>query len=393
MALVPRRRFCILVLSLVLCIIAVAALAGCGSSTTTSAASTTTAPAGATTTAPAGTTTTAPAASTTTGASTVDASKLKVAFVTEGQVTWPGWYNQGYISLQKAEQKYGFKASISEMATTDTMAKVFTQYAEQGYDLVWAHASAYDFGVPDVAKLYPKTKFLITGGRATGLDNMVSYDYNWRDATYLGGVLASKMSKAGKFGFTIGEAFPTVTDLAMGAKVGFLTFTPSGTFMYNVAGTWGDLDKGKNAAQAQIDAGADVVGAWAGTTGQGVAAADEASNVYYIAEDQDRGALYPKVAIGYAYYTFDTPIMNTIDAIVNNTWKAGSTVYGMDSQANLALLDFKMTDLVPADVKQAVEAEKAKMIAAGGVDKLVPGPPPQYALDEKTTTWFTTATQ
>lgn len=362
------------------CLLVVFVAAGCGS-----AATTTSATSAATTTTAAAATTTAAAGTTTTAAPGKDPSKLKVALCMEGMKAWPGWYNQAIISLRKLEAKYGFKADISEMVTFDTMETVFTQYAEQGYDLVIAHGSLYDLGVPQVAEKYPKTKFLNVGGRYKGVDNVVSYDYNWRDTTYLWGYLSAKMSKTGTIGMTIGEPFPTVSDLALGCKVGFLEARPDGKFLYNVSGTWGDPDKGKETALAQIDSGADVTAAWSGTTGQGVGTAAESRGTYYIAEDQDRLAMFPKAAIAGTHYTFDKPYMEGVELLLSGNWKSSLTVIGMSAE-NAAYLDFKMSDLVPSDIKQQVEEEKQRMIAAGGVSKYKPDVA-KYAIGDVKTWW------
>jgi len=86
---------------------------------------------------------------------------------------------------------------------------------------------------------------------------------------------------------------------------------------------------------------------------------------------------------GHAFYTFDGVIEKTIQSIVDNTWTPGSTVFPMGTGS----LDFKMTDLVPADVQQYIEAEKTKMIEAGGVAKLIPDSS-QYKLDDKVFSWL-----
>lgn len=308
---------------------------------------------------------------------------LKVAFVIQGGIDWPGWNKGGYDALVKAEEKYGFKASISEMVGFEDMDRVFTEYAEAGYDLVWAHASAFDYGVPEVAEKYPEVKWLITGGRFTGLENVISYDYNWRDSTYLFGFLAAKMTETGIFGMTIGEPFPTVTDLALGAKVGFLKNIENGEYIHNVAATWADPDKGREIALAQIDYGADIVSAWAGSTGDGTGAAADERGVHYIAEGMDRGSMYPNSVIGYAFFSFERPIMEVVEAVLSDHWESGLVLFGITDPDEL---NFIVTDLVPEGIKAEVEAEKQRLIDAGGVSGLHPDVK-EYAIDD-VDSWF-----
>ena len=302
-----------------------------------------------------------------------DLSELRVGFAIQGGIDWPGWYKQGYDAIVAAQEEYGFHLSVTEMVGFPDMERVFTQYAEEGYDFVWAHASAFEFGVPEVAKNYPDVKWLITGSRFADEDlpNVVTYDYEWRDAAYVWGYLTALMTEAGVVGMTIGEPYDDLVDLAMGVKVGFLKHRPDGEFIYNVAGTWGDPDIGREIALAQADAGADIVTEWAGTTGVGVATAAEERGLLFIAEDQDIGAMNPDVTIGYAYYTFTRVIFDVMANIADDNWQSGSFVFDV-SPETLDALDFHMTDLVPAEIQEKVVAEKERMMAAGGVSELYP---------------------
>lgn len=302
-----------------------------------------------------------------------DPADLRVGFAIQGGIDWPGWYKQGYEAITKAQEEYGFHLSITEMVGFPDMERVFTQYAEAGYDFVWAHASAFEFGVPEVAKRYPEVQWLITGSRFADeeLENVVTYDYEWRDVAYVWGYLTALMTETGRVGMTIGEPYDDLVDLAMGVKVGFLTHRPDGHFIYNVAGTWGDPDRGREIGLAQIDNGADIVTEWAGTTGAGVATAARDRNVFFIAEDQDIGAMIPEVTIGYAYYTFNKVIFDVLENIFNDQWQSGSIVFDVTPET-LSELDFRMTDLVPQEIQEKVLAEKERMMDAGGVSELYP---------------------
>ncbi|MER6150146.1 BMP family lipoprotein [Streptomyces hirsutus] len=201
-----------------------------------------------------------------------------------------------YAGLQKAEKEFGYKTADIEPTEGETDAdkeQRLSTLARQGYNPVIGVGFAYGPAMTAVAEKYPDTTFGIVDSVVEG-KNVASLVFAEEQASYLAGVAAAKATKTGVVGFIGGVDIPLIHKFRAGFEQGvkatdskvkvipqFLTQTAE-------EGGFSSPDKGKAAAEGQIEKKADVVYQAAGLSGQGVIEAAAKAKVWAIGVDSDQ---------------------------------------------------------------------------------------------------------
>ena len=111
-------------------------------------------------------------------------------------------------------------------------------------------------------------------------------------------MIAAETSKTGKVGFVGGMDIPLISAFECGYAQG-VKYASGGKdeVIANMTGTtpaaWNDPVKGGELAKSQIDRGADIVYAAAGSTGQGVLKAAADAGKFGIGVDSNQNGLFP----------------------------------------------------------------------------------------------------
>ncbi|WP_055630264.1 BMP family lipoprotein [Streptomyces hirsutus] len=201
-----------------------------------------------------------------------------------------------YAGLQKAEKEFGYKTADIEPTDGETDAdkeQRLSTLARQGYNPVIGVGYAYGPAMTAVAEKYPDTTFGIVDFVVEG-KNVASLVFAEEQASYLAGVAAAKATETGVVGFIGGVDIPLIHKFRAGFEQGvkatdskvkvipqFLTQTAE-------EGGFSSPDKGKAAAEGQIEKKADVVYQAAGLSGQGVIEAAAKAKVWAIGVDSDQ---------------------------------------------------------------------------------------------------------
>ena len=92
---------------------------------------------------------------------------FKVALLTPGSVSDHGWNAMAYDGLKSIEAD--MKATINNQEAMGPKIKdSMRSYAQQGYNLVFGHGFEYNEPASEVAKDFPDTVFVTSGGGKTG---------------------------------------------------------------------------------------------------------------------------------------------------------------------------------------------------------------------------------
>jgi basic membrane protein A len=202
-----------------------------------------------------------------------------------------------YAGLQKAQKEFGYKTDDVEPTEGETDAdkeQRLSSLAKQGYNPVIGIGFAYGPAMEAVAKKYPKTTFGIVDSVVEG-KNVASLVFAEQEASYLAGVAAAKATKTNTVGFVGGVDVPLIHKFEAGYKQG-VADTSGGKvkvisqYLTQTAeeGGFSSPDKGKAAAEGQIEKKADVVYQAAGLSGQGVIEAAAKAKVLAIGVDSDQ---------------------------------------------------------------------------------------------------------
>ncbi|GAB2777594.1 BMP family ABC transporter substrate-binding protein [Streptomyces chlorus] len=201
-----------------------------------------------------------------------------------------------YAGLQKAEKEFGYKTADIEPTEGETDAdkeQRLSSLAKQGYNPVIGVGFAYGPAMTAVAEKYPDTTFGIVDSVVEG-KNVASLVFAEEQASYLAGVAAAKATKTNTVGFVGGVDIPLIHKFEAGFKQGVQATDPKvkvvSQYLTQTAeeGGFSSPDKGKAAAEGQIEKKADVVYQAAGLSGQGVIEAAAKAKVWAIGVDSDQ---------------------------------------------------------------------------------------------------------
>lgn len=263
-----------------------------------------------------------------------------------------------YAGLQKAKTDLGLGengVSMVESKTPSDYKTNLTNYATQGYDVVFAVGYKMEEALKEVAPQFPNVKFAIVDGNAPAdAPNCAALKFKEEQGSFLAGFLAASVSKTKKIGFVGGEEIDLIKKFEAGYRAGAKTagFDPDKQVLRAYTGDWNDLTKGRNNAEQEFGNGADVIFQAAGKGGLGVieAAKAKGNGFYAIGVDQDQDGVVPGSVLTSMVKHVDTAVYDTIKRVKEGKFTGGTTLYDLKS-GGVGLSEMKYTKQdVPADV-------------------------------------------
>ena len=286
------------------------------------------------------------------GAASMAEDKIKVAGIHASPVE-NAWNSRIHEALQSAADDGLIEYVWSEGVSGTDYARAMREYAEQGVDLIWGESYAVENEARQVAQDYPDVAFLMGSSGGPSGDNFGVFGTRNHEAAYLAGMLAGSISETNTFGSVGGYPIPEVNLLINAFRDGVSEVNPNAEFLNAFIGTWFDPPKAKEAAIAQIDAGADII------FGERIGTADGA---------KERGVLAVGSLIDYTERYPDTVFANaiwnyrpTVEAIVADI-KAGKPV-GKD-YTEFSFMKYGGNDIIfvseklPPDAIATMEAKR-----------------------------------
>ncbi|BDI32650.1 BMP family ABC transporter substrate-binding protein [Capsulimonas corticalis] len=183
---------------------------------------------------------------------------FKVALLTTGPVTDGGWNQSAYDGLLKIQKDLGAQVDKQESLNNSQFEDAFRDFANRGYNVIFAHGDEFGPAAEKVAKQYPKTIFVTTGGTASAA-NLAPIHFATEEGTYLQGMEAAFVSKSGKGGFIGGQNLPPVKMAADAFANGAKSVNPKFNFQTTYINGWTDPVAAKAQTEALLSSGADVI--------------------------------------------------------------------------------------------------------------------------------------
>ncbi|MFF9816805.1 BMP family protein [Streptomyces sp. NPDC014006] len=209
-----------------------------------------------------------------------------------------------FSGFQKAEQEFkigGRDVEPSDNESTADKVQRLEQLAKAGYNPIVGVGFVYAPAVKEVSAKYPKITFGIIDDDTVQSKNVADLVFHEEQSSYLAGVAAAKATKKNHIGFIGGVDIPLIHKFEAGFTQGAKSVNPGikieSQYLTQTAqeGGFSSPDKGEDAANGQIEAGADVVYHAAGLSGQGVIKAAAQHKVWAIGVDSDQ---YRQSALG-----------------------------------------------------------------------------------------------
>ncbi|HET8522487.1 MAG TPA: BMP family ABC transporter substrate-binding protein, partial [Thermomicrobiales bacterium] len=291
-----------------------------------------------------------------------DASKpFKVAFIYVGPIGDLGWsyaHDQGRKELEKnvPNVETAYQESVPENPAD--AGRVIRDFAQKGYNLIVTTSFGYMQPTIDVAKDFPDTQFIHISGYMTA-DNVSTAFGKIEEPRYVAGLIAGKMTKSNKLGYVAAFPIPEVIRGCNAFTLGVRHANPEATVKVVWTNTWYDPQKERQAAEALLDGGADVIGQHQDTAGPMQAA--EAAGKYGVGYDADMAPLAPKAVLTCPIWHWGVYYTDTVKKMIAGEWKSNQYWGGwQDGIVGLSPIG----PMVPDDVRTMAEDE-AKKFEAG----------------------------
>ncbi len=225
---------------------------------------------------------------------TAPAPGMRVGLITPGSVTDAAWNSGAYAGLQRIHDSLRVAISHVEARTPAEQDEALRTYAEQGYDLVFAHGFEFQGPAERVSAEYPRTVFIVTSGsRAHG--NVAPLIFRLEEASYLAGMVAGGLTRTNVLGFIGGIELPPIEAAYQGWVNGATAVNPRVQSRKIYLNSFDDAAAGREAALALIRVGADMLHHNADAAALGVfQAAKESPGVYVFGANADQTALAPE---------------------------------------------------------------------------------------------------
>ena len=277
-------------------------------------------------------------------------------------------FNEGVFNgATKFSKDTGIAFRDLEIQNDAQREQVLRKFAKDGYSPIMTVGFAWATALGKVADEFPKTKFGIID-MVVDKPNVQSIVFKEQESSFLVGALAAMVSKTGKVGFVGGMDIPLISKFECGYAQG-VKYESSGKdeVFANMTGTtpaaWNDPVKGGELAKSQIDRGADVVYAAAGSTGQGVLKAAADAGKLSIGVDFDQDYMFPGKVLTSALKHVDVATYKSFMDAKDGTWKPGIQVLGLkDGGVDYAVDQYNKGLLTP-EIKAKLDAIKADIIS------------------------------
>jgi basic membrane lipoprotein Med (substrate-binding protein (PBP1-ABC) superfamily) len=285
--------------------------------------------------------------------------KLKVAaiFATPIEEPWDGCIHE---ALLKARAELDVDYEWAENISSSDFERVVREYADKGFDLIMGDAFGAEDAVRRVAKDYPEIAFAFGSGGGLAEPNFSVFDDWIHEPAYLSGMIAGKLTKTNILGVVGGIPVPEVNRIVNAFIEGAKEVNPDVKVKVSFIGCWFDPPKAKEAAMAQIDAGADVLYA----ERYGVIDACKERGVYAFGNMQDQNLLAPDVVVTGPIWNMYPTVKYLVESIKLGAYQAQDLKdWSMMGKGGAYLAPFYgFEDTLPADIIEMVRNREQEIL-------------------------------
>ncbi len=287
------------------------------------------------------------------------ASSFKVALLTPGPVSDAGWNAAAFNGLQLIKKDLGADTALVQTQSPADFEDAMRDFASRGFDIVFAHGFEYTDSALRVGKLFPKTWFVVTSGSKSST-NVATLTFKIEEAAYVEGVVAGGVTKSGIVGAVGGIELPSIRLTFDGFRQGFLSMRPNGRVLVSYTGSFDDVGAAKEAALAQVSAGADLLLHNADAAGLGVFQAAAQSHIYAFGANGNQNDVAPETVLASAVTFIPKAFLRIATEIKEHRFQGGMIEYGMKDGMVEVVYNPRLEAKIPqATMEKAKAAEQA----------------------------------
>lgn len=281
------------------------------------------------------------------------------AFATAIEEPWDGVIHSALQQAQAADRiTYEF---TDDIGYAGDMERVLREVAEQKKpDIIIGDAFGNEEAVRRVAKDYPEIAFVFGSGGGPAEPNFSVFD-NWiHEPAYLSGMLAGGLTKSNVIGVVGGHPVPEVNRIVNAFIAGALSVNPDVDVKTTFISSWFDPAAAKEAALAQVDAGADVLFA----ERFGVIEAAAENSLYAFGNMSDQKDLAPEYVVSGPVWHMEPTVDYLLSQVAGGTYTAQDLKdFSMFAKggATLAPINTGVMGGIPQELIDAVTAKEEEI--------------------------------
>ena len=278
------------------------------------------------------------------------------AYATAIEEPWDGVI---HTALQKAQDEGQITYSYTDdIGYAGDMERILREVAEENKPaIIFGDAFGNEEAVRRVAADYPEIAFVFGSGGGPVEPNFSVFD-NWiHEPAYLSGMLAGGLTKSNTIGVVGGLPVPEVNRIVNAFIAGAKEVNPDVDVKTSFINSWFDPAAAKEAALAQIDAGADVLFA----ERFGVIEAAAENGLYAFGNMSDQKELAPEHVVSSPVWHMEPTVQYIIKQVGAGAYTAQDLKdFSMVAKggASLAPINEAVTGGIPAELLAQVKAKE-----------------------------------
>ena len=291
---------------------------------------------------------------------------IKVGFVYIGDVSDKGYtyaHHQGTLAMQEAlglrDDQVLYKANVSEDAACEA---AILELIEQGCKIIFTTSFGFMDYTEAVAAEYPNVIFSHCSGYKSNGVNFNNYFGRIYQTRYLSGIAAGLRTQTNKIGYVGAFSLPEVIGGANAFTLGVRSVNPDAQVILQYTNTWYDPTTERQAAEALLDAGCDVIAQHQDTTMPQLAAQDR--GVWGVGYNADMTPDAPQAHLCAPVWNWGAYVTAAVQSVIDGTWMPDIIFWGM-SEGLVGLSP--LTENNAPGAQEAIDAAAA-LILSGDFD-------------------------
>jgi len=284
---------------------------------------------------------------------------VRAAFVyisPPGDLGWTYEHDRGRLMLEDELGDVVETTYIEEVGEGPDALRVIRQYAQEGWDVIFTTSFGYMEPTHEVAEEFPDVLFEHCSGYMTRA-NMSTYFGRMYQPRYLSGIVAGAMTEENLIGYVAAFPIPEVIRGINAFTLGVRSVNPEAEVRVVWTNTWYDPVKEREAAEALLDQGVDIIAQHQDTTEPQKAA--EERGMLSIGYNSDMRQFVGDTVLTSPQWDWGTYYIDTVEDIIAGTWQSTQFWGGMGTGVVMLA---EMSPLVPDELRQQVEAERERIL-------------------------------
>lgn len=297
-----------------------------------------------------------------------------IAILTPEEGTDYGWNQQGVDAAKAAGAATGVEVIIAQGLGYGDVRPTLRELAEEGANLLIAHASGYNTAAPEIARELNVPVAVVDTPNALVKGLVADYTLSGHEGAYLAGRLAAKMSRTKTLGLVVSGEPPSWNSHSAAFAEGAKAENPSIKLNYAVIGpaAYSDASGAKRVTESVIASGADIIFGQGNGSSFGMLQAVETNKasdggkVYFIDVIGDKSPIDKGFLLSSVIWNITPVYTAMINDLRADTFGTKSYTIGL-SDDSVQLLK---TPAIPENVWTEIRALREEII--GGAIKVEP---------------------